>query len=609
MRISWRIIMLLVVALGAAPLRADVRVMGMIEDDRPYVGSDVRYTIVVEGSHRNATIPDFPQIDDVQVGPPSTHRETTIEFVSVNGRRRQVEKRSLIIQYKLIPLAPGEHTIPAIEVLVDGIRYTTDPVVFVAREAQASLDARLVVEIERDTVFIGEPVPIRFLWLFNGGRPVSLEGFVPSDRLRLYEPREPRWLVETGGQGVNNMPFLDGETVAGLTQDVERDGVLYDSAIIIDRILVPQRPGEVLLGPFTLLYETDAFGTRNRFGQRRREVVRSDALTLRVLPLPADGRPPSFNGLVGRAQMHAASDETHVKVGDPITLHLTIACDEPVERVRPPGLDSQNNAWEAFQLSPEQWELEETTPTSTTWRTIVRARRENIDAIPPIELGYFDPQTGTYAIARTDAIPLEVEATRVVTSTDVLAGPMPSLGPIPEAAPLEDQYASILNNSTGPALLEGESMREAWEFLRSPLGLILILGPPMIYAALAIVLITRDRMASPASRRRHALRRALRALAGDAREHDRVIDAIRTYLGERFCKQVGTITPLDCRRLLSAEIDEALAGELADLLTQAERGVFDAPGNDTPAPPIERTRELLQRVDAAPVRQATETPT
>ncbi len=146
-------------------------------------------------------------------------------------------------------------------------------------------------------------------------------------------------------------------------------------------------------------------------------------------------------------------------------------------------------------------------------------------------------------------------------------------------------------------------MHEVWDFLKSPLGLVLILGPPMIYAAAAIVLVTQDRMASPASRRRRALRRALRALSGDAKEHDRVIEAIRTYLGERFCREKDTITPVDCRRLLAGEIDEDLAHELADLFTQAERGVFDAPGSDVPAPPLERTRDLLRRVDTAPLRK------
>ena len=53
-------------------------------------------------------------------------------------------------------------------------------------------------------------------------------------------------------------------------------------------------------------------------------MVSSQPLKLTVLPLPEEGKPSGFYGLVGQYTISASATPTKVNVGDPITLTVKV---------------------------------------------------------------------------------------------------------------------------------------------------------------------------------------------------------------------------------------------------------------------------------------------
>src|SRR5690606_9387310 len=89
----------------------------------------------------------------------------------------------------------------------------------------------------------------------------------------------------------------------------------------------------------------------------QRVVIASDPVTLEVRPLPAEGRPAGFNGLVGRYDLSVTADRERASVGDPIGLSLRIRGPEPMSGAAPPSLEAPHLTGD-FRVDSEGWRRE-----------------------------------------------------------------------------------------------------------------------------------------------------------------------------------------------------------------------------------------------------------
>ena len=80
------------------------------------------------------------------------------------------------------------------------------------------------------------------------------------------------------------------------------------------------------------------FSNDNKSDKIQRE-VNSQPLKLTVLPLPEQGKPEGFYGLVGRYTIEASATPTQVSVGDPITLIIKIGGSRYLKPVQWPELE------------------------------------------------------------------------------------------------------------------------------------------------------------------------------------------------------------------------------------------------------------------------------
>jgi len=233
---------------------------------------------------------------------------------------------SVIYQYAVTPKAQGVLTIPAITVEAQGKRYTSRPLELrVGPGRDLSGIGVLRLSSPRSEVYVGEtfPLEIRFSFRYppvqQAPPTLNLEGFL---------------------KGRQRSENLQPEVINGINHGVVRWSMAITAV----------KPGEFEIGPAELqtIYRFDT--GRGFFGgiEQRQLNFTSEPLRIRVLSPPAAGRPPAFDGIVGRFKTQVAVSSTNVALGDPITVRVSVAGSGNFDGLRLPELP----AGSAFQSYP-----------------------------------------------------------------------------------------------------------------------------------------------------------------------------------------------------------------------------------------------------------------
>lgn len=591
--LNWlRSILYLALALGlAAPVRAadPVEVTARVNSQRVFVGESLRLQISVAGS-RAPSAPDVTGIQGFDVrflgGQDVSRSFTSI----VNGRRTDEVFNGYIFTYDLTATSPGERIIPAIEVPVDGKMLRTDPIAISVVKPQDDPEMKLRLEVDNPSPYEGEPVTLRLVWGVLR-EPSGPRFVVPgiSDAFEVVGPARPATQEDPVIQALGvDVPLSQGQEMI--------DGQRYHT-LVAEIILIPRRAGEIRIGPATLSCNLLSRRGRGFFDQDefRRAGAESNELTINVKALPSDGRPPNFTGLVGRYTLDASASPTEVNVGDPITLRLRIM--GPMAGNAPaPALSRQADLADDFRIA-EDGGASGATRQFKEWSRTLRALRDDVSEIPPIELPYFDPTTQRYEIARTEPIRLEVRPTRVITAADAQGG----FGSNIDSPQIEDVAGGIRHNYTGPTLLADQSF-DLPRALMSPLGITAVAAPPLAYAGVGVFMLARrvgSRRETTRRRRRRALGRALETLRdADASRpvYDIVSAAIRGFMADCSARQAGALTTDECVALVGPRSPQA-AQALRDILNRCDAARFGAAGDAFDAQLRVEAEALLRELD------------
>jgi len=574
------------VLLAAAAFAQEVSVQVAVESKDVYLGQPFIFQIQIQGDDAPET-PDLSALTDFAVEALGGRRNNSQSMTIVNGRVTQSVSRGYIFSYRLTAKRAGRLTVPGVPIKAGGQIYHTQPVAITSREPQQSDDFKLHVAFSKERCYVGEPVPLTITWYiskdvrnFTFAVPVLEDNrFTAVDSDQLHDPNVEYFRVPLGSSetlAVKGQGELEGRTYATLT---------------FQRILMPKEAGIFEFPPATVAFEalvgyerprlgrsllddffSDDFFSMGRQGVYRNLVTPSDPTRLEVLALPNEGRPANFSGLVGRFRIEADASPREVNVGDPITLTIRVKGSDYLAGVELPPLQDQPGLAKHFKI-PREMASGKMEGNAKTFTQTVRAMDSNITEIPPIELSYFDSESGRYQVARSDAIPLTVRATRVITAED-------AEGREPERIrnQLTAWQEGIAHNYEDAEVLVNQAYGPGTWF-QSPGWFATVAAPPIAYAALAIgLLIRRRRDANPELRR---IRRAYAtfaaqlkdlqdAAAGDGkRVPGAVLEALRAYLGSKLGMTAAALTYQDVKDLL------ARRGVTTAALAELQR-VFDA---------------------------------
>ena len=587
MRSGPAIALLLLAALlaaGAMPhaVAQQVRVQPRIEKTEVYVGESFVFEIHVENDDSPAA-PGLSHLENFSVEFLGERKNNSQSMTIVNGRVSREVKRGYIFQYRLTAKRAGALTIPRIEVQAGGQRFRTNPIRVNASRPKETQDFKLRIGLSKARCYVGEPVVLTATWyLAQNVRDVEFSVPVLEDK-RFFvddvefrqDPRKEYFRLRVGSEEViaeKGTGTLDGQNYTTLT---------------FKKALVPRAAGNYTLPEATVSCQALVSGSRQRrtspmdsffsdsffnFGTRGQYstfVIPSKPLQLEVVPLPEQGRPRGFSGLVGQYRIEAEATPADVSVGDPITLAIRISGNAYLKHVELPPLEQQPELASRFKMPHEMAEARMEGGAKVYTQTI-RALNDTVTDIPPIKLSFFDTKKGAYRSAQSKAIPLNVKTTKVVTAQDAEGR---------ELSAARNQLTvwreGIAHNYTDLSVIEQQAYGPA-AWLRSPLWLGVTALPLLAYCVLLAVLLTRRRqLANPGQRRaRRAYGELAAALAkteGEADARAWLLEALRGYLGAKLRTPPGALTYDDAaNRLGQMGVSEGSLGELKSLFDECE---------------------------------------
>lgn len=418
-------------ALTATAAAAEPRVEVSADARRIYVGLPFALQVAASGFDETPQ-PEAPEvaIDGCEVSFVGVSPRVSRSLTIVNGRRAETVDVTFIYRYRVTPSEARRYQIPAIEVAQGARKARSRSASFVARTVPETDKMALRLSVPERPVWLGETFEMTIDWY------VAAEPSRPSFRIPLFENpavatvRAPpdaassRRTVEfdTGDQPVELAYTVDEATL---------DGRSY-SRLRFKALVTPQQAGAIALDPAAVVSELEVGVRRGGFFPRARTEVflaEDKARTLEVKPLPQVGRPASFRNAVGTGfAIDVEASRTVVRVGEPIELTVTVRGDVPLAGIALPELRAL--------LPQSHFELPDAEPVGELVdggkKKIFRitARLESAEAreIPPLELAYFNPEQGRYAVARSQPIALQVAGSAVVGSSEVASASKRQVG-------------------------------------------------------------------------------------------------------------------------------------------------------------------------------------
>lgn len=578
----------------AASVAEAVQVTAKLNRSQVYVGDMAVLSVMVEGTIEKEVSPVLPNVPGLSIDPqPHINRQS----VSINGR----ESVTTILSYGISPSRKGTFTIPSFVVQVGNETYRTEPLVLTVGEPPQDEGLLLKASVSKEECFPQEPVTVIYklyfskvireyryrIPLLDQAEELSIESFVPEGRKK-------------------------GEITAGnfkltaAVSDEKLEGTSYKVFSLFFRIY-PPKEGILELQPASIKAEVeegfrrerDFFGFVRRVSDYKTVIALSEALRLRVKPIPEEGRPPEYYGLVGDYSIEVEADRTRVKVGDPINLTIRIKGEGRLKNVERPRL-SKLEAFKEFKIE-ENLAPGEIQGDSVVFDQRIRAGNEGIKEIPSVILPFFDVQSGTYKVARSRPLPLEVLPTRQVTAADI-EGREGGGKPFVEKREIQEKAGGINANYFYLDALSNQRLSVSLLLLAlaSPVAYFILLGIVRYYRKIASdPALLRQRGAWKKARGRLAEARS--QMEGEARTFfDLLSRSLGGFMEDRYNLGEGEFTLVDLDALVRDQrISSELAGEARNVLDQCDAGRFGSSLLSTEERHrlVKRTEDLIKNLE------------
>ena len=404
-----------IIVLGvAAPLEvAALQLQAHASVSPSVVPLNGQFTLEVElrGTNRVDVEPSLPDLGAFSryIG-----RNTSTSMQMIAG----VTTVSLTIQYRYRAIREGTFEIGVIEVEAGGQVLRTQPVTLTVSTAVDAAgvgpdpsgigaeDLFMVAEVSKTRVYENEPIEVSYR-LFTR---VNVSSYSLFD------------LAENEGFWVEEVP---GPRNSPVEQRV-LDGQPYTTAVIRRVVLFPAGPGTKTIEPMSVEASVrirrqtrslldDFFSGNSFFPSQEPTVVTSAPVEVEVLPLPVPGRPRSFMGLVGRLNVSASIDRSSVETNDAVTLQLIVEGEGNLRGLAAPVIDFPGD-FEVF--PPEVTESIDRTGSrirgSRTYEYVLIPRSPGEKTIPPVEMSYFNAESGLYATSASEPLRLDVTGDPVI---------------------------------------------------------------------------------------------------------------------------------------------------------------------------------------------------
>lgn len=544
------------------PASAEVAITLNLDRSEATLTDSLILSVSVSGAHGDAARPSLQGLEDFLVRPAGA--ATRVEIV--NGKYSAGTDFSFLLQ----PKKAGSFRVGPAVLVVGGTTYRSNVA----------------------TVTIGQPVAAP-----GGDRgPVFLvASLVPG---RVYVEQQALYTLKLY-RSVNiadvsvTVPEADGVTLTKVGETREYQGLQQGKSyqIVEVRYLVtPRKAGNFTLPPTRM--DLTAFAPQSRprrgifddpfFGSGlsgRPLALTSEAMTFQVLPLPPEGRPADYSGLVGSFTLESTVEPREIKAGESVTLTATVRGRGNIKRIPElniPPLDG-------LKVYADQPVLKDETGAagisgSKTMKWAIVPEKEGQYRLPALTMSYFDTDAGRYRTLRTPEATLTVApgrggspgppgqrgATIPAQARKAVAAVGDDILPIHAAS---GKPAAGLAGLPGPAVF--------W---------VLIIGPPAAFFLTRGTQMVRRKSGSLTAARnvRNAAAGFTRTCGRGGLTADELMQGLQGYLSRRLGLARGSLTADEAAALLrSRAVDEKTVGELRECWRRIEDAIYTGKGRET----------------------------
>ncbi|MBU1636410.1 BatD family protein [bacterium] len=560
------IAVLLFIAMLFAPLAEAAELTATVDRTALSLGETVNYTVTFDGAATGVPTPVMPEMShfEIESGP---YMETKFEIVN----RRRSSRASYT--YVLRANRPGSCTIGSSYIDYKGKRYATDPI---AMKIASATDARAGGRsTEMDDVFIrvitdkheaypGEQIVLTYKIFFA----------VQITSPEIIHPRATGFWTEEF-EMPRQMSLRD-EVVNGRSY---KSGVFWKVAVF------PTTSGDLTIQPMKIKTKVESRQDRRSFtsdpffrlsrSMQTREIA-SPPVTLKIKPLPEQTQPETFGGAVGRFTIRANLDKTECDTHDAVTLTVLLRGVGNIKTLPEPIIQFPQD-FEYYEPKSEENIVRNRANIEGTkkFEYVLIPRVSGPQVIPAIQYSYFDPETGDYVTASTQAMLLQVKHPKAANAGEV---PLP----FGRKRGVESIASDIAFAKTHPGVFYTTSVQPQ----ATVVFWIYTVGPWLALAGLAVVRRRSSRFETGRMSIRRAVALAMKELnaaqksASENRAEDAnrmTVHAIRVCLGAVLNQDPGSLTSESITALWQEQkLDEAFKERILTLLDECDRSRFTA---------------------------------
>lgn len=242
----------------------------------------------------------------------------------------------------------------------------------------------ILTYVSAEELVVGEPFIVDYIYL----APMWGSGFNAVD---LSEPAfRNAWFRDVSQWRGNQRRRLGQQRI---------NAQPWDAQLLRSYTVVPLREGEFEIPSMSVNVEARSLAAN------RAHEIESDSGTIRVRPIPEEGKPAGTPNNIGRFVIESGLDEQEARVGDTVEARYTLRGFGIPAMMSLPALPAIDGAQ---LLAPEDTEVTEIDPESglpifaITRRFRMQAQQEGVLTIPAYEVNYYDPWTASWQNVRAD---------------------------------------------------------------------------------------------------------------------------------------------------------------------------------------------------------------
>jgi hypothetical protein len=569
------IILLVILWIPSIAPAEELKVVAAVEKTEVFLGESFIYQITVEGSNT----PERPQLSGITgfnvIFLGGADRSSSFTLI-VNGQTTVNESKAYSFQYRLTPQQVGTLTIPSVMVKAEGRNLMTEAIAIRVTKPEEVVDYKFRFRFSKTSCYVGDKVTVTAIWYFakNVQDPSFSIPLFENRRFRVVTPETKR---EPGKEYIT-LRIGNEQMATEYSENASLEGKKYNT-ISFKKILIPRQAGRISVPQATVTFNgvydyrrgRDFFGNVVNQPLYKRFVIPSNTVTLSILALPEASKPINFSGLVGNYSISARAVPLEVRVGDPITISLTLKGDGYLEDADLPPLHEMEQLSGDFKI-PQDMASGEIQDGKKVFTQTLRATHEHVTMIPEISIPYFNPKSGKYEYANTKPIPIMVQP----AASELTVLDMEGRDPLELQRILEVWEEGIAHNYEGDDVIKKEAYN-LFAFIGNPAVFLLILIPLLVYLVLFFLfrikpILTGDRDAMRIKKSfisfKSLLNEVLASETSDVSLFMKIMEHLKIYLAVKIGYRPGSLTFNDIEKPL---VDHGVPSEIITTLKK----VFD----------------------------------